>query len=259
MSEQSQEHVKVRQCDQVLEVSIFRPDKKNALNLAMYQAMKDAIDLAEASTDVRVVVITGSRGCFTSGNDLAVFAEPTALTSYDNPIYGFMKALSLCKKPVVAAVDGVAIGIGTTLLLHCDMVIASPSAEFKLPFASLGLVPEYASSLLLPRLVGHAKASEWLMLGCSISAEEGLEAGFINHIDDMPLERAHVLAQALAKMPPQALRQTKALLREPVQAAVEQTIENEVLVFSEALKGAEFAEAATAFFEKRKPDFSKFS
>lgn len=256
MSEKSQSYIKVKQCGSVLEICMNRPDKKNALNMAMYQGLVDAIDLGVASSEVRVIVLSGAGGCFTSGNDLAVFANPSELGSRDNPIFQFMKTLTHCPKPVIAAVEGVAIGIGTTMLLHCDLVVTCPEAEFKLPFVSLGLAPEYGSSWLLPRIVGHAKASEWLLLGSSIGASEALNAGFVNRISEQPLVLAQELADKIAQMPPKAVQEAKALLRDPLKDTVDEVIENEAKVFVSALKGPEFSEAVTAFFEKRKPDFS---
>lgn len=241
----------------VLEIKICRPDKKNAINLEMYLALEAALLQAEENSSVKVVILTGSNACFTSGNDLAVFASPSQLTDLDNPIFKFMSALRTVSKPVVAAVDGIAIGIGTTMLLHCDFIVASRSAEFRLPFVDLGLTPEYAASFLLPRLVGHAKACEWLMLGESISAEQGLQFGLVNRIADAPLLSARELAEVLTKKPQRALRTTKALLKATLNASVDRVIEKEVDLFSRALAGNEFAEAAAAFFEKREADFSR--
>ncbi len=255
MLEQFQDYIQVEQRGAVMEISINRPDKKNALNLDMYSKISDSIEVGMASTQVRVIILMGSNGCFTGGNDLAVFTEPEKLQSSDNPIFRFMSILSTCTKPVIAAVDGVAIGIGTTLLLHCDLVVASPLAMLKMPFVSLGLAPEFASTLLLPKLVGPVKASEWLLLGSNISAQEAFTAGLINQVCEQPLVAAREYAQSIVDLPPQAVQNAKALLREPVKEDVAKAIKREAAVFLAALTGLEFKEAASAFFEKRKPEF----
>lgn len=242
----------------IFTVTLNRIDRKNAINLEMYNSLSDRVEEADASPDVKVVLLTGAGGCFTSGNDLADFANATELNSPDNPIMRFLMAFARCSKPIVVAVDGLAVGIGTTLLLHADLVVAGEDAKFRLPFANLGLCPEYASSLLLPRLAGHVKACEWLMLGEFFSAQEALQAGLINQCHDQPLACAKGMAEKLVKQPPAALRATKRLLKLASQTQLEATIQEEIAAFSEALKGAEFAEAVGAFFEKRKPDFSKF-
>ena len=241
---------------QRLELQLHRPRRKNALNLAMYKALKT--HLADASTDdsIRVVLLSGVAGCFTSGNDLGDFTG-VDLQHADNPILQFMETLAAFPKPVVVAVDGMAVGIGTTLLLHCDFVYASAAASFALPFVNLGLCPEYACSLLLPRLAGHVKACEWLLLGEAFSAHEALAAGLVNGLADNPLDLARDTCAKLVKQPPVALRQAKALLKRASSAQVEQAIAAEVEAFGHALKGAEFAEAAAAFFDKRPADFSK--
>lgn len=240
----------------VLELTLNRPERKNALNLVMYQQLTAELKRAAQDKSVRVLILSGSGGCFSSGNDLEDFVKGAGLTQPDSPIALFMHALLEFPKPVVAAVDGVAIGIGTTLLLHCDLVYASPVSEFKLPFAQLGLCPEFASSRLLPRLLGHAKASEWLLLGKAFSAADCAAFGLINRVVDAPLTVARQQAQQLAAMAPAALRRTKALMREPLLTETRMAIAAEGHAFGEALCGPEFAEAAAAFFAKRPPDFS---
>jgi enoyl-CoA hydratase/carnithine racemase len=242
----------------VLELTINRPERKNALNLAMYQTLADQLRQAAVDGAVRAVVITGAGGCFTAGNDLEDFAQGERAVQPDAPLPQFMEALFTFPKPVLAAVDGVAVGIGTTLLLHCDLIFASPASEFRLPFAKLGLCPEFASSRLLPRLVGHAKASEWLLLGKPFGADEALAAGLINQMADDPLTLARDRAQQLALMAPSALRNTKALLREPQVEELRAAMVQEARIFIESLRGPEFAEAVAAFFAKRPPDFSRF-
>lgn len=242
----------------VLELVINRPERKNALNMAMYQELTEQLQQAAGDSSVRVVVITGAGGCFTSGNDLEDFARGTNLDPANSPITRFMMALLDFPKPVIAAVDGLAIGIGTTLLLHCDLAYASPSSQFRMPFAQLGLCPEYASSLLVPRLAGHLKASEWLLLGKAFSAAEAERTGMINQAVDDPLQVARASAAQLVAMAPAALRATKALLRAPLREQTRKILDEEVRIFGERLRGPEFAEAVAAFFAKRTPDFSKF-
>lgn len=244
--------------DQTATIEIARPEKKNALTLAMYQAMADALQQAEANPAVRAVLITGQPGIFTSGNDLEDFAhhQGDLMTS---PIMAFMQALIACSKPVVAAVTGAAIGIGTTMLLHCDLVYVSDEARLCMPFVNLGLVPEFGSSLLVPALMGPRKAAERLMLGDPFSADEAVECGIANAV--LPasevLPHARRVAARFSALPPDALRQTKRLLRQPQLAALQQVIQEEATLFTQALAGPEAREAISAFFDRRKPDFSK--
>lgn len=242
----------------VLELTINRPERKNALNLAMYRELSDQLRQAAEDRTVRVVIITGTQGCFTSGNDLEDFAKGADLDPQTSPITGFMKTLLDFPNPVIAAVDGVAVGIGTTLLLHCDLAYASAASEFRMPFAQLGLCPEYASSFLVPRLVGHRKASEWLLLGTRFGAAEAERTGVINQVVEDPLSKARESAQQLAAMAPSALRATKALLRAPQREQIDRALAEEFAEFGQRLRGAEFAEAVAAFFAKRAPDFSRF-
>lgn len=242
----------------VLELTINRPERKNALNLAMYSELAAQLRQAAGDSEVRVVIITGAQGCFTSGNDLEDFAKGADLNPDTSPITGFMKTLLYFPKPVIAAVDGLAVGIGTTLLLHCDLAYASAASEFRMPFAQLGLCPEYASSFLVPRLVGHLKASEWLLLGNRFSAAEAQGVGLINQVVDDPLGTARASAKQLVGMAPAALRATKALLRAPLRDQVDRALAAEFAEFGERLRGPEFAEAVSAFFAKRAPDFSRF-
>lgn len=243
----------------VATIEIARPEKKNALTAAMYQAMADALGAAQADAAVRAVLITGQPGIFTSGNDLEDFMQrpPQGL---DSPVFQFMKQLTGCEKPVVAAVTGAAIGIGTTLLLHCDLVYTADDARFALPFASLGLVPEFASSLLVPLYAGHLKAAEKLLLGDPFGAEEAREMRLVNAI--LPagevVNHARRMAERFNALPPAAVRASKKLLRAGQAKLVQETIAAEGAIFGERLRSPEAREAFQAFFEKRKPDFSKF-
>ena len=248
----------------VATIEIARPEKKNALTVAMYQAMADALDAASADTTVRAVLITGQPGIFTSGNDLEDFmSRPPGGGSdaLDSPVFRFMRALVACEKPVVAAVTGAAIGIGTTLLLHCDLVYVADDARLAMPFVGLGLVPEFASSLLVPRLAGHVRAAEKLMLGDPFGADDAVEMRIANAV--LPaaevVNHARRMAERFNALPPSAVRETKRLLRRASVDEVLAAIAVEGRLFAERLRSPEAMEAFQAFFQKRKPDFSKFA
>lgn len=244
--------------DHTATLEIARPEKKNALTLAMYQSLADALVHAEADANVRSILITGQPGIFTSGNDLEDFARYQGSLA-ESPIGAFMQALVGCSKPVIAAVTGGAIGIGTTMLLHCDLVYVSDEARLCMPFVNLGLVPEFGSSLLVPQLMGSRKAAERLLLGDPFTAEDAVECGLANAV--LPagevLPHARRVAARFNALPPKALRETKRLLRAPQQAQLQQVMQEESSLFVQALGGPEAREAIQAFFERRKPDFSK--
>jgi enoyl-CoA hydratase/carnithine racemase len=252
--------IKTATINGVATIEIARPEKKNALTAAMYQAMADALKAAGADAAVRAVLITGQPGIFTSGNDLEDFMQRPP-RGPESPVFQFMHALSGLEKPVVAAVTGAAIGIGTTLLLHCDLVYTADDARFALPFANLGLVPEFASSLLLPLVAGRVKAAEKILLGDPFTAEEALEMRLVNAI--LPpgevLNHARRVAERFNGLAPSAVRESKKLLRRGQQKLVQETMAVESELFGERLRSPEAQEAFKAFFEKRKPDFSKFS
>jgi enoyl-CoA hydratase/carnithine racemase len=240
-------------------IEIARPEKKNALTQAMYTAMTEAIVAADADATIRALLITGQPGIFTSGNDLEDFMQrPPA--GEDSPVFQFMKALAECGKPVVAAVTGGAIGIGTTMLLHCDLVYVSDEARLAMPFVGLGLVPEYASSLLVTQRVGHAKATELLLLGEPFNGQSAVEMGIANAV--LPaaevVNHARRMAERFNTLPPGAVRESKALMRRGQKALVQETIAVEGEIFGKRLRSPEAMEAFQAFFQKRKPDFSKF-
>lgn len=246
--------------DGVLRITIDRPEKKNALTVAMYATLADTLRKAEATPDVRVVLIHGSGDAFTAGNDLADFVQHPP-TDESSPVFQFLDAISTATKPVVAAVHGPAIGIGTTLLLHCDLVYATRDARLQMPFVTLGLCPEAASSYLLPLAVGPARAAELLLLGDPFSGEDARDWGLVNEVvsEEHLLEVAMEKARALAARPPASVRLTKSFLRRAHGEAVQTTIRDEAEAFLDRLQSPEAAEAFTAFFEKRKPDFSSFS
>lgn len=252
------EHIKSTVSDGILTLTIARPEKKNALTVAMYAALADAITGADEDPSVRVILITGSADSFTAGNDLKDFLENPPVDP-SSPVFQFMHAIAGAKKPVVAAVNGLAIGIGTTMLLHCDLVYAVNTARFQLPFVNLGLVPELGSSLILPALAGRTRAAELLMFGNPFDATTAKDINLINAscaADDL-LPMAQKAAADLATKPPAALRKTKALLNGDLKT-VRERIDAEAKVFGEQLNSDEVKEAIDAFFEKRAPDFSKF-
>lgn len=253
------EYLRTSLSDSVLEIVFARPEKKNALTRQMYEALARAIESAEMDPNVRVVLLCGEGDAFTGGNDLMDFMQDPP-TSEDSPVFRALMAISSMQKPLLAAVHGPAIGIGTTLLLHCDLVYAAPSAIFRTPFVDLGLCPEAASSLLLPARIGLARAAALLLLGDTYSGEQAYEAGLITELvpEDALLEVARAKASILAGKPPAAVRLTKRLMRASTEAAVRNTIRAEGKHFVERLGSPEASEAFRAFFERRTPDFSGF-
>jgi enoyl-CoA hydratase/carnithine racemase len=244
----------------LLTLRLNRPDKKNALTRAMYSAMSEALLAADTDASVRAVLITGGTECFTSGNDVADFLQAPP-TSLDSPVFHFMQALFDLKKPIVAAVAGPAVGIGTTLLLHCDLVYVSRSAKLKMPFVSLGLCPEFGSSLILPRLLGHAKAAELLLLGESFSGEQAAGWGIANAaLEDgaATLAKAREMALRFSQLAPSAVEVSKRLIQAPGREELRRVILEEGELFGLRLRTPEAIEALSAFMQRRKPDFSRF-
>lgn len=228
------------QQDGLLILTLHRPDKRNAINTEMYLALTEALRQATQDDAVHVVLLQGQSDCFTAGNDLADFVGKSSLSA-DDPILQFLHNLADFPKPVIAAVAGPAVGIGTTMLLHCDLVYLGDNARLQLPFVELGLVPEFASSLLLPRAVGHLKATELLLLAEAIDASEALRLGLANRVvapgDLLGLAREQGLK--LAAKPPKALQRSKALLKQELKQAVHFVIDLEARAFSQALQGDE--------------------
>jgi len=253
------QHVIVETRDRITRIELHRPEKKNALNPGMYAAMAQALIAADADAQVRAVLIHGQSGCFTSGNDVKDFLELPRGPA-DSPASGFLRAISGAKKPLVAAVGGPAVGVGTTMLLHCDLVYAAPNARLQMPFVPLGLLPEAASSLLLPAMAGYRRAAEMLLLGGPFGAEKALAAGIVTEIvpEGELLERARQAAAALAALPPASVRMTKELMKRGLAQAVQERMTEELQLFGERLRSPEAKEALSAFMEKRKPDFSRF-
>jgi len=243
----------------VQRVQLNRPDKKNAITTAMYAALADAIAAADADRSVRVTFLHGAGDGFTAGNDLHDFlANPPQ--SEDRPAFRFLHAISHATKPIVAAVHGVAIGIGTTMLGHCDLVYAAEGTRFHLPFVNLGLCPEGASSLLLPLTAGYQRAAELLLLAEPFDAAKAREIGLVTEVvpGSQVLATAAAAAQRLAAKPPASLRLTKQLLKRALMPQIEAALAAELKVFATRLASPEAKEAFTAFFEKRQADFSKY-
>ncbi len=242
----------------VMTLTLHRVEKKNSITAAMYAAMADVLEAARTDAAVRVLVIQGHETIFSAGNDIGDFLNNPPSTP-ESPVFRFLRAISTFPKPLVAAVCGPAVGIGTTLLLHCDLVYAGDNAAFAMPFVNLGLCPEAASSLLVPQLMGYPRAAEALLLGEPITAETALEIGMINRI--VPPTEANALAQTqarkLAAKPLSALIETKRLMKKGNTALVAERMAEEGASFGRMLKEPAAREAFTAFMEKRRPDFSK--
>ena len=251
-------NIKTATLNGVATIEIARPEKKNALTADMYAAMADALRAADADASVRSVLILGQPGIFTSGNDIEDFMKRPP-SSPEAPVFDFMRTLVRCGKPVVAGVTGAAIGIGTTMLLHCDLVYVSDEARLAMPFVGLGLVPEFASSLIVPQLMGQAKAAEKLLLGDPFTAEDAVDLRIANAV--LPAgevaRHARRIAERFNALPAGAVLDTKRLLRRANLDRVLEAIEAEAAVFRERLSGPEATEAFSAFFQKRKPDFSR--
>ena len=241
----------------VTTITLNRVDKKNSITAAMYATMADALDQAQADAAVRVVLLQGDVTIFSAGNDIGDFLnKPPA--GEQSPVFRFLHGIAAFPKPIVAAVCGPAVGIGTTMLLHCDLVYAGDNAAFSLPFVNLGLCPEAASSLLLPQMFGYHRAAEALLLGEPFMAEAALEIGLVNRI--VPPTEVNAMAQTqarkLAAKPLSSLVETKRLMKKGQAVQVAQQMDEEGAVFGRMLREPAAREAFTAFMEKRKPDFS---
>ncbi len=241
----------------VMTLTINRLNRKNSLTSAMYGALADAFESAKQDATVRVVVIQGHESIFSAGNDIGDFLNSPP-TAPDAPVFRFLRGISTFPKPVIAAVCGPAVGIGTTMLMHCDLVYAGDNAAFSMPFVNLGLCPEAGSSLLVPQLMGHPRAAEALLLGEPFTAETAFELGLVNRIVP-PVETnalAQQQAQKLAAKPLSAVMETKRLLKKGNAAELAERIEEEAATFGRMLSEPAAREAFTAFMEKRRPDFS---
>ncbi len=245
--------------EKVLTVTFNRPSKKNALTLAMYDALVEQLKRADEDPQVRVLVVRGEGGTFTAGNDLSDFMKDPP-SSMDSPVGRVLGWLPKLRKPMIAAVDGAAVGIGTTLLMHCDLAYCSSRAKFKMPFVPLGLCPEAGSSYLLPRMAGRVKATELLMLGRTFGPQTAVEIGLVNEV--LPPEEldahARAIALEIAGLPPASVRLTKQLIGDAHLERLQAAMEREGEHFLARLRSPEATEAMQAFFQKRAPDFSKF-
>lgn len=254
------QHVRVERGGDVLAITLARPERRNAITVDMYGALADAIAGAFEDGETRLITVRGEGQDFAAGNDLADFLE-AAPRDDEIPVWRLLRALAECEIPILAAVHGNCVGIGTTMLFHCDLVIAEEGARFSLPFVDLGLVPEAASSLLFPRIAGRRRAARYLLLGEPFGVDEALEIGLISHraapgtLEDT-LERT---VRNLLDKPPEALRQTQRLLRHGDREEVLERMALEGAAFAERLTSPEVKEAISAFFEKRKPDFSRLA
>lgn len=261
MSDQgaSASHVLKEARDGVLVLTMNRPEKKNALSLDMYASLVEGLRELETTPGLRCALITGSGDSFTSGNDVMDFMRNPP-TDENSPVAQFLEAITTLEKPLVAAVNGNAVGIGVTMLLHCDLAYAADTAVFRTPFVNLGLCPEAGSSLLLPALMGHRRAAELLMLGDKIEAASLVDHGLLNAVCPGPALMEHAMAKAvqLAGQAPGALRLTKRLMRAPYQATLPEVMREEGREFMARLMSPEAAEGFQAFLQRRKPDFSAF-
>jgi enoyl-CoA hydratase/carnithine racemase len=244
------DQVIVSKADGICEVQLNRPEKRNALTLAMYGALTEALNEARADDSVRVVLLSGVGASFTAGNDLNDFIAQPDLGDENNALR-FLRLLPSFRKVLIAAVHGQTVGIGVTMLLHCDLVVAARSTQMTMPFVKLGLVPEAASSLLLPRAVGYHRAAELLLLGKPVDAETALAIGLVNRVteDSAVMEEARELARAVARQPPGAVLAAKRLLKSET-STVTARIEEELELFRQQLGSEEFKAAIQAFFAK---------
>lgn len=251
--------IRARTENRIAFVELARLDKKNALTGEMYGQLADAISAADKDPQVRAVLLHGAPDCFCAGNDVGDFLKRPPLVE-GSPSARFFVAMQELRKPIVGAVGGPAVGIGTTMLLHCDLVYAATNARFQLPFVPLGITPEFGSTYILPLLAGYQRAAELLLLGQPFTAEKAKEVGIVTAVvsQENLFAEARKAAETLAALPPQSVQLTKQLMKKRHAQIVRETIAEEVKVFSERLGSAEAKEAMSAFLEKRKPDFSRF-
>jgi len=248
------EHVRVERDGAVLAITLARPERRNAITVAMYAALADAVERAAGDESIRVITFRAEGQDFAAGNDLADFLQ-AAPREGEIPVWRFLRALAECETPIVAAVHGNCVGIGTTMLLHCDLVVAEEGARFSLPFVDLGLVPEAASSLLLPRLAGRPAAARYLLLGDSFGVGEAMHFGLVSHQAE-PGELSRTLADVVSRLlakPADALSATQRLLRLGTRDEILERMRLESEAFAERLTSDEAKAAISAFFERKKP------
>jgi len=254
------DHINIETTDSVLTIGINRPEKKNALNGAMYFAVRDALIAGHDDQNVRAVIIYGLGGDFTAGNDLKEFLEFSSTDQETFPAKEFLDVLIPYSKPVIAAVDGLAVGIGATMTIHCDLVYASEGARFQMPFVNLGLNPEAGSSYALPQLIGYHNAAEIILLGGMVTAKRAYDMGFVNAVVKQSelMDTAMTAAQRITELPPGPIRLAKSMMKKHFNDKIMETNEHEFNSFLDGLSSPEAGEAVRAFMEKRKPDFSRF-
>ena len=254
------DHINIETTDSVLTIGINRQEKKNALNGAMYFAVRDALIAGRDDLNVRAVIIYGLGGDFTAGNDLKEFLEFASTDQETFPAKEFLDVLIPYSKPVIAAVDGLAVGIGATMTIHCDLVYASERARFQMPFVNLGLNPEAGSSYALPQLVGYHNAAEIILLGGMVTARRAYDMGFVNLVVKQSelMDTAMQAALRIAELPPTPIRLAKSMMKKHFTDKIMETNDKEFRSFVGRLSSPEAGEAVQAFMEKRKPDFSQF-
>jgi enoyl-CoA hydratase/carnithine racemase len=253
------EHIRIEKAEGILTLTMARPEKKNALTDGMYKALADALEASDEDRDVRVILIRGEGDMFTAGNDLGDFAASNSGDTGPRNVGRFVRAIATASKPIVAAVQGRAVGVGTTMLLHCDQVILADNVLLTTPFVGLALVPEAASSLLLPARIGHARAFSMFALGEAVGAQDAVAWGLANRA--VPLDQlaaaSQDVAKKLARQPLGAVVATKRLMRDA--ASIVQQMDAESSVFAKRLVSPEAKEAFAAFAERRAPDFARFN
>ena len=254
------DYINIETTQSILKIEIDRPDKKNALNGAMYFAVRDALIAVRDDQNVRAVIIYGAGGDFTAGNDLKEFLEFASTDQETFPAKEFLDVLIPYSKPVIAAVDGLAVGIGATMTIHCDLVYASEGARFQMPFVNLGLNPEAGSSYALPQLVGYHNAAEIILLGGMVTAKRAYDMGFVNAVVKQSelMDTAMAAARRITELPPGPIRLAKSMMKKHFNDKIMETNEHEFNSFLDGLSSPEAGEAVQAFMEKRKPDFSRF-
>jgi enoyl-CoA hydratase/carnithine racemase len=247
------DHVRIEQSGAVLAITLARPERRNAITVAMYAALADALEQASTDQSIRVIVFRGEGQDFAAGNDLGDFLSALPRNNEEIPVWRFLRALVQCETPIVAAVQGNCVGIGTTMLLHCDLVIAEEDARFSMPFVDLGLVPEAASSLLFPRLSGRRRAAKYLLLAESFGVEEAIALGLVSHRADRgDLGRVvEAILGALIAKPAEALRQTQRLLRDNRHRETLERMKMEGETFAKRLASVKVKQGISEFFAKR--------
>lgn len=245
--------IRTHENEGILEITIDRPERKNALTAEMYAALAQALTDAAIAESIRVVLMTGAGGNYSTGNDLQDFLQSPPSGEQD-PVFRFLRAMATFPKPIVCAVEGFAVGVGMTMLFHADLVYAAPTAKFQLPFVNLGLVPEAGSSYLLPLQVGHVRAAELCLLGDAIDAEKARDFGLVNAI--VPIEELLALARKkaaqIASKPPVAIQQTKALLKQVHQKPMLEQMKSEETLFLKLLRTPETIDFLKSFFTRKK-------